>query len=188
MIVYKHIVIDMRTLEDVELECFDYCGPIAECGGGKGGGTQSSEALNQIAKQLFEETTPLRQEFTGQMESVLKTGGVGAAMPMISKSVERTRQASSTAMKGLDERLAVLGLAGTPFGEGIRAEQTQKGEIEAANIPTDFYKQLLPSILNFILGQGQTVVTGLGGAAGAEASTDPMAMWAKLIPSIGLNF
>jgi len=40
MKVYSHIVIDMRTLEDVELEYFDYEGLITECkGGGGGGGT-----------------------------------------------------------------------------------------------------------------------------------------------------
>ena len=39
MKVYSHVVIDMRTLEEVELECFDYSGPVAECkGGGSGGG------------------------------------------------------------------------------------------------------------------------------------------------------
>ena len=39
MKVYSHVVIDMRTLEEIELECFDYDGPIVECkGGGSGGG------------------------------------------------------------------------------------------------------------------------------------------------------
>lgn len=190
MIVYKHIIIDMRSLEDIELECFDYRGPVALCGGGgKGGGTESSAALSQIAKKMFKETTPLRQEYTGQMESLLKTGGIGAAMPMISKSVEKTRQATSTAMTGLDERMAMLGLSGTPFGEGIRAEQAQAGEQKAAGIGPEFYKNLLPSILNLILGQGQTVVSGLGGAASAEASTygSEMAMWSRLIPDLSIS-
>ena len=39
MKIYSRVVIDMRTLEEVELECFDYEGSVAECkGGGSGGG------------------------------------------------------------------------------------------------------------------------------------------------------
>lgn len=46
MKVYTKVVINVRTLEEVELECFDYSGPVSECkggggssGGGGGGGT-----------------------------------------------------------------------------------------------------------------------------------------------------
>jgi len=39
MKVYTKVVIDIRTLEEVELECFDYVGSVVECkGGGSGGG------------------------------------------------------------------------------------------------------------------------------------------------------
>lgn len=38
MKVYTRVVIDMRTLEEVETEYYDYDGPVAECKGGGGGG------------------------------------------------------------------------------------------------------------------------------------------------------
>ena len=190
MRIYRYVRIDMRTLEDVEPIYYEYDGPLVLCGGGgKGGGTESSAALNEIAKKLFKETTPLRQEFTGQLEELLKTGGIGAQIPLISKSVERTRQAGSKAMTGTQERLAQTELAGTPFGERITGEVAQQGELAVAGVPGQWYSQMLPMILGLITGQGQTVVSGLGSAAGAEATGQAaqMEMWSKLIPSTSIG-
>jgi len=196
MKVYTKIVIS-NAGEVVEAEGYDYSGPVAECkggkGGGGGGGTYSSKVLDAIAEQMFKETTPMRQEFWRQAESILKTGGVGAYAPLISKAVEGTRRATSSTLRGLDERLAVMGLAGTPFGERIRAEVLRTGEAEAAQIPAATFQEMLPMIVNAMLGQGQTVVSGLGAAAGAESRTRAAdisgryALWSALMPRFGFS-
>jgi hypothetical protein len=188
MKIYTKIVINKHG-ETVESESYEYEGPIAECKGGKGGSqTPSSQALEEISRAMFAETTPMRQEFWRQAESILKTGGTGAYAPLISRAVESTRRATSETMRGLDERLAVMGLAGTPFGERVRAETARAGEAEAARIPAATFQSMLPMIVNAMLGQGQTVVTGLGSAAGAESRmraadiAGQYALWSALMP------
>ena len=143
-------------------------------GGGKGGGgddNKAAEDLAEIAKMFFAETGPLRQELTSQYGEALTTGGVGARMPIIAKSQERSRQATSNALRALDAQLAQSGTAGTPFGDRLRTGTIQRGEQATAGIPTNIVMQLLQSLPGYVTGANQTVVTGLGQAASAEASS-----------------
>lgn len=140
-------------------------------GGGKGSqSTESSNDLNDIARQFFAETSPLRRNLIGQFDEALTTGGVDARIPLISRSQEQSRQATSNSLRQIDDQLAQNNLAGTPFGERIRAETLQSGEQSTAQIPTNIVMQMLQQIPGFVTGSNQTVVTGLGQAAGAEAS------------------
>ncbi len=139
-------------------------------GGGSKGETKTSKTLSKIAEAFFTETTPVRQELTSQMSEALTTGGVGARMPIISKSQEASRQATSNALRALDAQLAQTGQAGTPFGTRARAETTQRGEMATARIPTDIVSQLLQIIPGFIMGQSQQAVSGLGQAGQMQAS------------------
>jgi hypothetical protein len=152
---------------------------------GKGEGTESSEALSQLATQLFEMAAPSLEEYYTQTEELLKTGGIGAQLPVIQQAVERTKQATSKSLQGLDERLAVLGLSGTPFGERTRAQTAMTGAQATAGVPSQYYQQWLsglPNILTSLLGIS---VSGLTGAAGAEAET--AFDWTSLIPNIGIG-
>ena len=56
MKVYTHVVIDMRTLEDIELECFDYKGSITECKGGSSGGGGTGQVSYPAYMQTIHET------------------------------------------------------------------------------------------------------------------------------------
>jgi len=140
-------------------------------GGGKGGGNDAGEDLAKLAKAFFRETTPLRRELTSQYSEALTTGGVEARMPIIAKSQERSRQATSNALRALDAQLAQSGTAGTPFGDRLRMGTIQRGEQATAQIPTNIVMQLLQQIPGYVTGANQTVVTGLGQAASAEASS-----------------
>ena len=138
-------------------------------GGGGKGETKTSKTLSKIAEAFFTETTPVRQELTSQMSEALTTGGVGARMPIISKSQEASRQATSNALRALDAQLAQTGQAGTPFGTRAKAETTQRGEMATSRIPTDIVSQLLQVIPGFIMGQSQQAVSGLGAAGQMQA-------------------
>lgn len=140
-------------------------------GGGKGGGNESSEALGAIANAFFTETTPLRQQLIGQYSEALQTGGSEARMPVIQKAQEQSRQATSNTLAGLDAQLAQSRLAGTPFGEQIRANALQQGQQATAAVPTNIVAQMFQQIPGFVTGANQTVVSGLGSAAGAEAQS-----------------
>jgi hypothetical protein len=80
MLVIKKLVIDLETGATLAREAFDYEGPVAQCGGGKGGrssgsgGGQENSLTRQqadISQRLFDESTPLRQALTGAAESRL---------------------------------------------------------------------------------------------------------------------
>jgi hypothetical protein len=140
-------------------------------GGGGKGENKSGEALGKIAQRFFGETTPLRRELIGQYEEGLTTGGVGARMPIISKSQEASRRATSNTLAGLDQQLAQSGLAGTPFGVQQRTEAEQRGRYATSQIPTQIVGQMLAQIPGFVTGSNQVTVSGLGQAAGAEAQS-----------------
>lgn len=142
-------------------------------GGGKGGGgsSKSSDDLNDIARQFFAETGPLRTQLNSQFLEAMTTGGSSARMPIIARSQEQSRQATSNSLRSLDSELAQNNLAGTPFGERIRGETVQRGEQQTAMVPTNIVMQMLQQIPGYVTGANQTVVTGLGQSAGAEASS-----------------
>jgi len=138
-------------------------------GGGKGSseGTQSTAspaaiALANIAQQFASETTGVRTGLIQAMQEVLATGG--STLPIISRAVEQTRRAGSTALQNLDERLALTGLAGTPEGERIRGEQQLESEIVAGQTKQQLAQNIFGMISNFVLGQSQTATSGLAGA------------------------
>jgi len=138
-------------------------------GGGKGGGNSGSKKLEKIAKNFYDETTPLRQEMQDQFLEALTTGGVEARIPMVNKAVESSRQATSNTLRQLDTQLAQSGLAGTPFGQQIQTQALQSGNQQTAGVPFNIIAQLLQQIPGYVTGANQTVVTGLGQAAGAQA-------------------
>lgn len=124
---------------------------------------KSNEALAKLAEAFAQETAGARQGLLQAMEEVLSTGG--STIPIINRSIEASHQASSNALKSTDEDLARTGLAGTPFGENIRAGQKQQGQMSAAMEGEKLAQAIFQMIPNLILGQGQSAMSGLGGAA-----------------------
>lgn len=160
-------------------------------GGGKGGGgSGTSQVLEDISKQLFEETTPLRGEYIGQLLEGLVTGGIGARIPLVQQSVERSKLASARTMRQQDESLAMSSLLGTPFGESIRAQSRQQAAQQQAAIPGQMTQQFMQALPSFLTGQGQTVVTGLGtaGQVANQAQANAMAPWLSLMDMFSFGF
>jgi len=124
---------------------------------------KSNEALAKLAEGFAQETTGARQGLLKAMEDVLATGGTN--VPIISSSIDASRRASSNALKATNEDLARTGLAGTPFGENIRAGQTQEGQLASAAEGEKLAQAIFQMIPNLVLGQGQNAMGGLGGAA-----------------------
>lgn len=139
-------------------------------GGGKTGETGSSKDLARLAKKFSKETKGLRKETISQMFEALTTGGVDARIPIINQAVERSKQATSASMRGLDETFAQSGLAGTPFAARAKTETAAQGRQAESQIPTQIVQQILQKIPGFVTGVNQVSVSGLGQAAGAESN------------------
>jgi hypothetical protein len=131
-------------------------------GGGYGQESSSSNSstaqyLEQWLKSLAEGSTGTRDALLGVFEDVLKTGGSQATIPIISKAVEASMQATSDASRQTAESLAASGLAGTPFGVGEMARTYQQGRQATSQIPAQFSQQILNLIPDFILGLNQNI-------------------------------
>ena len=139
-------------------------------GSGSKGKSDRGSNLADIANAFYLETTPLRRNLISQMDEALTTGGIGARIPLIAKSQEASKRATSSALQQTDEDLARSRLAGTPFGAQARSDVLQRGEINTAMIPTNIVAQMLQTIPGFVTGANQTIISGLGQSAGAQAS------------------
>ncbi len=122
--------------------------------------------LEQVAKQLFEEITPLRQDFISTLEGALRSEPEGAMVPIVAQAVESAKQASSRTEQATTEELSRTGLSGTPFGASILGQVKQQGEQAGSMAETNILQQLINAIPNYTLGLGQTAtMPGTGGAA-----------------------
>lgn len=113
-------------------------------------------ALGEPSVGTRETREPVLDTLIAQIGEALRTGGVEAQAPIISRAVESSKVATSNALRDLDERLGSTGLAGTPYGERTRAGTLQAGELATANVPTDLAK--------FMLSLGAQILPGVESA------------------------
>ena len=73
----------------------------------KGAGSQgaSQEAIRQ-GKELYTQSTPVRQELLGQTLEALMTGGVGAKIPLIQRAVEQQKAGLAQGLRSTSENIA----------------------------------------------------------------------------------
>lgn len=156
-------------------------------GGGKGGGGKTPDygpylsALSDAAKQataagkeILDISRPVREQFYGQLAEVLRTGGVGAQIPIAQQGVEATRSAAAGATEATKSRLASAGLGRTPYAQRILSGLGIQGDIATAQVPLDIAKLFLGAAPNAALGAPQSAAGLIGSGvsgAGSAAST-----------------
>lgn len=134
----------------------------------KGGGSASKDAI-KMNKEMFRESTPVRQELLGQTLEALTTGGVGAQIPIIQRAVESSKAALGQGLRSTTENIAQMpGLGGTPFAESMLAQQRVGGEQQIAGIPSQIAQQFAGQAPNLALGFPQIANQGMLGGAGIQ--------------------
>ncbi len=139
----------------------------------KGGssGSQSSpyaSALWSLGSQLFREANPTLKLLFGQMQEALKTGGVGAQIPIIQQAVASARSAQAGALGSAKDAMARLGLGSSPLANSQLASANMNIEQGIAGIPTSMAQQMIGQAGSLASG-----VTGMGlGTAGTAAGLD----------------
>lgn len=125
-------------------------------GSGKSRGTTglSGNALDLVERRVAPvgANRDLTSEFMRQLSEALRTGGIGAQIPIIQQAVSGANQATSQALRGTEASLASSGLAGTPYGQRTLAETRMSGAQQAARIPTDYAQQFIGGIPQFTQG------------------------------------
>src|SRR5205814_9899818 len=91
----------------------------------------------------------------------MRTGGVGAYIPIAQQSVEQSRAATSNTMQGIEASLARAGLGRTPFGQNILAQAAETGALDVESIYPSIVKSLISVAPSFALGSASTIVNAL---------------------------
>ena len=95
-------------------------------------------------KAIFAVQQPVRKELGAQTLEALKTGGVGAKIPLIQRAVEGAQRSNAQALQRTETGLARDStISGTPFAQSILAQQRQAGAFQASQIPTSIAGQLI---------------------------------------------
>lgn len=87
---------------------------------------------------------------------------MGAQIPLIQRSVESSRAATSGALRGLEGDIAKSpGLGGTPFAARLRSQTRMAGDQQTAGIPTQIASQMASQAPNLALSLPQISNQGL---------------------------
>lgn len=106
------------------------------------------EAMREQLRQnraIFRTQQPIRRVLSQQTLEALRTGGVGARLPIAQRAVENTRIATGQSLRSAEGGLSRAGLAGTPFAQRMLAQLSQQGRFAQSQIPTAFAQQLIGS-------------------------------------------
>lgn len=121
-----------------------------------------------MAQGLYNETSPLRQEYGNQSLEALRTGGITAQVPIINRAVEASRSSLGDNLRNLTEDLAKYRLTGTPFGQQIYNQARIGGEANVANIAPSYAANFISQVPSFVSALTGTGMQGMGAGAGAQ--------------------
>lgn len=119
---------------------------------------QSPEGVDKLlraAESILQQSAPARKELLGQTLEALKTGGVGARIPIIQRAVEASKQATGNALRETSGQLAGRGITG-PYASSILSATREAGGQAASQIPTNIAGQMIgaaPGIVGGFTGQ-----------------------------------
>lgn len=146
---------------------------------GSGGGKTSTSStsspyaaiLEGIGSQMWRTAKPVYQTYASQAEEALRTGGVNAQIPSVSRAVGAAREQQSQSTTDLRQRLAQSGLAGTSFAQALLQEDASQGGQAVANIPAEATSAFVGQAVPQVLGMGRAGVGAIGQAAGIDQTT-----------------
>lgn len=119
--------------------------------------------LRSIDKNLvsLSGTKGLNNTLIQQITEALRTGGIGAQLPIVNQAVSGASQATSDALRATQDSLATSGLTRTPYGQSILAGQRQQGAQATARIPTDYASQYIAQAPQMSQGLLSTILGAL---------------------------
>jgi len=135
--------------------------------------------LAQRGLSLESLAQPLLTMLFGQMEEALRTGGIGAQMPIIQNAVSRSREAGNASMQNARNMLGSANLGNDPLSQGVLASLAGQLNQTTANIPTDLAMQFISMAPGFAENVAST---------GLNAGTQAAALDRTTTSSSGFDF
>lgn len=140
---------------------------IGDSGGKKGdiSGRNTSHWLSSAGAQLFNESTPLRQELLKQGNELATTGGIPQSkVPLIQRAVEAQKQATSQNLRGAQDQLSGAGLADSPFAQGIMQNIRSQGDTASAGVSAQLGESMLQGASSMASGIPGLAIGAVGNA------------------------
>lgn len=134
--------------------------------GGKTPSTAAAKQLATLSELTFNQSKGARKELYNQLTEALKTGGVGARIPIIQRAVEDVKAGTAQALAGQQQDYARAGLSGSPIAIQGLAQQRMAGSQAAARVPTDYAQQLINAGPGLV--SSGTGIPGLAAAANLQ--------------------
>lgn len=134
--------------------------------GGKTPSTAAAKQLATLSELTFNQSKGARKALYEQLTEALKTGGVGARIPIIQRAVEDVKAGTAQAIAGSQKQYARAGLAGSPIAIQNIAQQRMAGSQAAARVPTDYAQQLIAAGPGLV--SAGTGIPGLAAAANLQ--------------------
>ena len=131
---------------------------------------QSPEGVDKLlraAESILQQSAPARKELLGQTLEALKTGGVGARIPIIQRAVEASKQATGNAMRETSGQLASRGITG-PYASSILSATREAGGQAASQIPTNIAGEMVGAAPGVIGGFTSQALGGLSSAGSMD--------------------
>lgn len=144
---------------------------MGSTGKAKAGG--GSKTLERLAERQYNLLEPGLKLYAGQTEEALRTGGIGAQIPVIKRAEEGSRAATSQALTQLDQQLALSpALASSPWAALARGRVLQAGELSTSQIPVQIAQGFIGAAPGFLNQGAQISFGGLGSAGGQQTAAN----------------
>ena len=121
--------------------------------------------LFKAATDRFELTRPLMEDATGQFQSILNQGNLGATLPLVSKAMESSRLAGSRTLQDTSENLSRQGITGSERARTM-SQVAQTNNMNISQIPFLTLMPMIQQLFSSVLGQSAMGMQGM--AAGAN--------------------
>lgn len=139
-------------------------------GGSKAAQPSASKEQENRSQALFDTWNPMQTQLAGQGTELLKTGGVGAMIPMLTTLMNSARAGVSRSNQSLSDSLGRGRLGATPYGQRLKMDQSMQGEQNVAMTIPNFFQWFLPQVMNSMTGNTATANNGMSSVTGAETS------------------
>ena len=153
-------------------------------GGGKdsGSGTdipqfvkEAQAQLGERSQRLFDIARPSLETGTAQLADLIRTGGPGANVPIITNAVAAQNAATTRALDTSLQPLERSGIAGTPFGERTTERIARAGTAAADRIPVRAAAPLQQAAISSAFSAGRLGQQGFSaGLRALGAGTQPI--------------
>ena len=143
MKIYSRIVIDIETLETLEVECFEYDGPVAQCGSG-GGGTTTSTTTNTPDYEYNARMATISEKQQAMADEYFKFWETDYK-PLEAEQIASNRELIP-GMTELQKGKTEADIRNLPAAEELQKRQLGLGIAEAtgkSTIAPEYYKQAL---------------------------------------------